>query len=694
MTAELTQQLMQIVTSERNPVATLTLDGDISFVNSSALSAIDTKFEGVVGKKLWDCPWWDGDSSRQATVQQFFQQATSGETTLLNIQCVTQFGLRWLECCISAVRNEQGDITCFLIDGRDIESLKSAKTDLYKSEQRYKMLFENARHPVMLMNGNVILDCSDATATTLGYNSKHDIIGLHPADISPGKQSDGQDSRQKADDLIDVALQTGSNAFDWHHQRKNGEVFPAEVLITRIDTDEGPLIHGLWIDVSDRKLIEAKLADSELKYKTLFNNSVDAFSLVNDKERILDCNMAYVELFGYQKVEEIIGMCPLDLSALTQPDGRNSREVGHKWMKKIFNKGSLRFEWYGKGKNGKEFPIEIVSSTLIIDGETMLYSTLRDISDLKQSKQLLLASEKKYKTLFHDTVEASLLVDSKKQIVDCNQAAVELFGYSRRDDLLGRSPTELSPPTQPNGLPSVQEGLKLIEITIREGSQRFDWYHQRKNGQVFPVEVVSTVVVIDDEPILQTTLRDISRAKELEARLEGMAYYDALTNLPNRRLFVDRFSQAKAHAKRTKTKLAICFLDLDNFKPVNDEYGHEVGDKLLVMVAERIKDCIREEDTVSRQGGDEFNLLLTGIKSQTECEQSLQRVVQALQEPYLIDDVSHHISASIGAVIAQESDKDLDDLIRCADHAMYRAKASGRNRFQFYKANIPYREGI
>ncbi len=185
--AELTQQLMQIASSERNPVATLTLDGSISFVNPAALSAIDTKLEDVVGKKLWDCPWWDGDSSRQATVQQFFQQATSGETTTLDIQSVTRFGLRWLECCISAVRDEQGDITCFLIDSRDVENIKTAKTALSASEQRYKALFENARHPVMLMDSNTILDCSDATATILGYSSKHDILGLHPANISPDK---------------------------------------------------------------------------------------------------------------------------------------------------------------------------------------------------------------------------------------------------------------------------------------------------------------------------------------------------------------------------------------------------------------------------------------------------------------------------------------------------------------------------
>jgi len=172
-----------------------------------------------------------------------------------------------------------------------------------------------------------------------------------------------------------------------------------------------------------------------------------------------------------------------------------------------------------------------------------------------------------------------------------------------------------------------------------------------------------------------------------EEKLHHMAHYDELTQLPNRILFSDRFTQAAAHSKRTNTLLAVCFLDLDNFKPVNDNHGHKVGDKLLVEVASRIKQTIREEDTVSRQGGDEFTLLLGEITSIAQCGEVIERIIKALAQPYLIDKLTLTISASIGTSIYPLEDVDLDTLIRHADQAMYLAKLSGKNQQRLFSAS-------
>ncbi|MCL4127798.1 UNVERIFIED_CONTAM: hypothetical protein GTU68_066801 [Idotea baltica] len=174
------------------------------------------------------------------------------------------------------------------------------------------------------------------------------------------------------------------------------------------------------------------------------------------------------------------------------------------------------------------------------------------------------------------------------------------------------------------------------------------------------------------------------KRKKIEQLLSKKAHYDDLTNLPNRTLFSDRFSQAIAHSKRSNTSLCICFLDLDNFKPVNDTYGHDVGDQLLVEVAKRLKETIREEDTVSRQGGDEFTLLLSNIESKKQSQQLLARINSAMSEPYIIDHTTHKISASIGATLYPADDVDLDTLIRHADQAMYQAKLSGKNQQYFF----------
>lgn len=172
--------------------------------------------------------------------------------------------------------------------------------------------------------------------------------------------------------------------------------------------------------------------------------------------------------------------------------------------------------------------------------------------------------------------------------------------------------------------------------------------------------------------------------KEAEQRLNQQAHYDELTKLPNRVLFADRFAQAVKHSDDNNTLLAICFIDLDNFKPVNDNYGHDAGDQLLIEVAKRLKEATRQTDTISRQGGDEFTLLLNDIESKTQCEQLLGRINKSLSQPYLIGDTHHKVSASIGATLHPNDEADLDTLLRHADQAMYQAKLSGKNRQCFF----------
>lgn len=170
-------------------------------------------------------------------------------------------------------------------------------------------------------------------------------------------------------------------------------------------------------------------------------------------------------------------------------------------------------------------------------------------------------------------------------------------------------------------------------------------------------------------------------------RVELITQYDVLTKLPNRVLFADRFLQAMAQSNRNELMLGVCFLDLDNFKPINDRYSHKIGDQLLIEVAERIKKQIRDGDTVSRHGGDEFCLLLSDIRSIPHCEQMLERIHSTLAEPFVIDQQTINISASSGISLYPNDNADLDTLMRHADQAMYQAKLAGRNRYRIYNAS-------
>lgn len=160
-----------------------------------------------------------------------------------------------------------------------------------------------------------------------------------------------------------------------------------------------------------------------------------------------------------------------------------------------------------------------------------------------------------------------------------------------------------------------------------------------------------------------------------------MAHYGDLTQLTNRTLFTDRSKQAIAHSKRNERLVVLSFLDLDNFKPINDNYGHDTGDKILIEVAKRLKATIREEDTASRLGGDEFSLLLGDIDSLAQCEQLLVRIVEEIAKPYIIDEITLEISVSLGATVYPTDNSDFDIFMRHADQVMYQAKLTGKNKY-------------
>ncbi len=189
------------------------------------------------------------------------------------------------------------------------------------------------------------------------------------------------------------------------------------------------------------------------------------------------------------------------------------------------------------------------------------------------------------------------------------------------------------------------------------------------------------------EPALMVgTFSDITQLKQHEKQLEHIAHYDALTGIPNRVLLADRLQQALAHSKREGTILAVCYLDLDGFKLVNDTMGHEAGDKVLIEVTQRIKNSIRGDDTVARLGGDEFAVLLLGLHAADECSASLNRLLEAISQPIEIRNKLFEVSASIGVATYPGDDHDADTLLRHADQAMYSAKQSGKNRYFLYDA--------
>lgn len=278
--------------------------------------------------------------------------------------------------------------------------------------------------------------------------------------------------------------------------------------------------------------------------------------------------------------------------------------------------------------------------------------------------------------------EGVMVTDADNIITDVNPAFTIISGYTR-EEVIGQRPNMLS-----SGRHGPEFYRQMWAQLEREGSWRGEIWNRRKNGDVFP-EQLSITALRDDAGELThyvAVLSDISYLKEHEQELRRMAHYDALTGLPNRRLLSDRIQQAFAQTRRRGDEMAIVVLDLDDFKPINDALGHEAGDRVLKEVAQRLRQVLRGGDTAARLGGDEFVLVLLNLDDRGECEQALERILDALAKPITLDRGDIQISASLGATIFPADDADPDTLLRHADQAMYRAKQEGRNRFHVFDA--------
>jgi len=309
-----------------------------------------------------------------------------------------------------------------------------------------------------------------------------------------------------------------------------------------------------------------------------------------------------------------------------------------------------------------------------------------DITAQVRAETLLSASEYKYKTLFAQSAEAYLLQEDNT-FIECNKAAVELLGYGTIKSILGLQPNNISPIEQGNNQTSEDKAQEVRALAIKNGSHRCEWLILKNNGDIIPCELTLTYILLGDKNIFHTVLRDITEQKNQQNQLELLAHYDPLTGLPNRTLFNHHFEQAVKQSNKYQKQIAICFIDLDNFKAVNDNFGHQTGDKLLKVIANRLIKTLRVEDSVSRQGGDEFALLLCDLKDSKSYKIMIQRVLKAISATYNVDGVIGNISASCGVTLYPEDNGDFDQLLRHADQAMYQAKLSGKNKYHLFSFN-------
>lgn len=296
-------------------------------------------------------------------------------------------------------------------------------------------------------------------------------------------------------------------------------------------------------------------------------------------------------------------------------------------------------------------------------------------TDITEHMRFRLASSESA-TVLDSLYEGVMVVGLDRKVLRVNPAFQRITGYEVAE-VVGQSPRMLS---------SGRHGAAFYQGLWASLDQNGFWYgeiwNRRKNGEIYP-ELLSISAIRDERGRVQHfvgVFSDISRLKAHETELYNIAHFDVLTGMPNRRLLGDRLGQALAHATRQQNLLAVCYLDLDGFKVINDLHGHALGDQLLVQVAERLKKVLRGDDTLARLGGDEFVLLMSDLGTEAESLAVADRVLKVIAEPILLDGLALNISASLGLTLYPQDASDADTLLRHADQAMYQAKEAGKNQ--------------
>lgn len=307
-------------------------------------------------------------------------------------------------------------------------------------------------------------------------------------------------------------------------------------------------------------------------------------------------------------------------------------------------------------------------------------------------------SQEKLQIIIDTALDAMVMIDARGIITGWNNHAESIFGWTR-SEAIGRALHETIIPPQYR-----EAHLRGVERFFATGegailNSRIEVSAQHRDGREFPVELSVVPIKIADRYEFSAFIRDISERKQMEEQVRQLAFYDSLTGLPNRRLLNDRMAQSMAASKRSGNHGAVLFVDLDNFKPLNDMHGHAVGDLLLIEVAHRLTGCVREADTVARFGGDEFVVMLGELvedkaKSTLQSGIIAEKIRAALAEPYLLkfrnaDNaetiIEHRCAASIGVTLFIDHQASVEDILKHADRAMYQAKVEGRNAIRFYK---------
>jgi diguanylate cyclase (GGDEF)-like protein/PAS domain S-box-containing protein len=594
--------------------------------------------------------------------------------------------------------NSIDDLQAVTLSISDITNRKRIETSLIERERFWSDVVSAVPDSIYVhdITGKRVMYSNNHFGPQLGY-SKEELhqLGkrlweklLHPDDVELYQRMRNIQQVVSSDLLLQYELR-------WRHRDGSWHWFDVrEQAMARDDKGRVSRLIGVAKDITEQIIHSESMRTSEQRYRLLAESISDVIFSTDSHLQLNYVSPSVKPVLGYDSEWALsngflsLATNPSQLSgffallkrvrtALSDP--QRLAELREQFQSQLFVFDCLRAD-------GRRVTIELRLLPMWDDNERFkgLLGIGRDISAQRRAeKDLRMAA-----TVFEHSTAAILVTDPAGYIVQVNNAFSRISGFSPQQ-ILDQLPSMLTADTQQ---------ASHLNFVLKQLNQQGSWegevWLKRHNGEKFPAWVGITAVKDDEGDLVSyvSFFSDISERKASEQRIHRLAYYDALTQLPNRTLFQDRLHNALQHGERHQEWGVLMFLDLDRFKPINDSLGHAAGDRMLKEVAVRLSACVDSDDTVARMGGDEFTLLLRSQPNRdslmTRAIHVGEQILASLAQPFILECREFFVTASIGIALSPQDGNELSQLMKNADTAMYHAKERGKNNFQFYQAEM------
>ena len=540
-----------------------------------------------------------------------------------------------------------------------------------RREEHFRSLVQNSADGIVLLNGDrKVVYVSDATTTILGYSaeelldSNNTFDFVHADDLPLIREHFERLSAPGAKERVELRATRKDGSLRW-------------LAVDVVNLLHHPSVQGVVInfrDITERRESEERAREADASYRELFENAVEGIFESSADGRVIRANPALAKMLGYESPDEMIATAEV---ARHYADPNKRKEL----IDRVLAEGRVdNFLFRALTKDGRELHCSMnVVGYVSENGElATMHGLISDVTDRQRAVQELRESEERFRSLVQHSSDAIVVVDQALRITYASPSLERLF-QTERTELLGRPLT-----TWLDRSTSDFETLLLLQTGHTEV---LSCSVRRPGGDEVSLEVVATNM-LEDESVrgIVLNLRDVSERVALEKQLRHEAFHDPLTGLANRALFLDRLTHALQRATRSDEDCYVMFLDLDNFKRINDGQGHNVGDECLQMTAGRLLGCSRVSDTVARMGGDEFAILLEATTVEGAVALA-QRIVEKMAEPLVLPTGDVVLTPSIGIAPAS-GDEDAKSILRNADVAMYLAKRSTERPYEVFERSM------